>query len=107
MRLKVLASSLIIAGVVWSGSPAHVQAANQPTVVSRPNTSRPYRIYKISNVTAFFDNGECGYVYDGMPRVGAIQSFWRPDILGGVFTWGFTQDDVVYSFVPAPCDVGL
>lgn len=69
---------------------------------AKPVMDRPYNIVAVHNFTVKFDDGGCGYA-DGMPHVGAIGSFWRPDILHFVFSYGFTQDDIVYTFIPTFC----
>ena len=74
--------------------------------VAAPSAGRPYSVTKVANATAFFDNGECGYVYNRIPQTGTVQSFWRPAPWDGVFTWGYTMNNLEYNFVPAPCKVG-
>lgn len=69
-----------------------------------PSTQRPYAITSTHGVIASFDDGTCGLVM-GLPRTGALGSYWRPDVFGGVWSYGYTMADTgeLFTFVPSWC----
>lgn len=73
-------------------------------------SARPGGIAAVRGGSIRFDDGGCALVVDGpgFEHVGSIDSYWEPDIFGGVFSYGFTQDTTDttanwYHFVPVPC----